>query len=161
MSKVHEITVEVVLQLDSVCEHDFSEHECSKACREAVENAVKRAEQEGFVHHLADQAAIGLVEVVIPPTGAYLWVRIGDAGEYEKCDDLDDAIEYLNELRVGKITGWVKGGFETQNFHGQDYVSIFYGDYQANHLIDIGEDEDEGQEYHRQYVECNLEESEL
>lgn len=92
---------------------------------------------------------------------AYLWVRVGDAGEYEKCVDLDDAIEYLNELRVGKITGWVQSGFETVNYYGQDYVSIFYGDADANHLCDIGEDEDEAQEYHRQYVECNLQENYL
>ncbi len=88
---------------------------------------------------------------------AYLWVRVGDAGEYERCDDLDDAIAYLNELRVGKITGWVRSGFETENFYGHDYVSIFHGDDNANHLCDIGENEDEPQEYHRQYVECNLE----
>lgn len=92
---------------------------------------------------------------------AYLWVRVGDAGEYEKCVDLDDAIEYLNELRVGKITGWVQSGFETVNYYGQDYVSIFYGDSEANHLADIGEDEDEAQGHHRQYVECNLEENYL
>jgi len=92
---------------------------------------------------------------------AYLWVRIGDAGEYEKFDDLDAAIEYLNELRVGKITGWVRSGFQTQNYHGQDYISIFYGDSEANHWCDIGENEDEAQEHHRQYVECNLEENEL
>lgn len=92
---------------------------------------------------------------------AYLWIRVGDAGEYEQFDDLDDAIEYLNELCVGKIIDWVQGGFETQNYHGQDYISIFYGDSEANHLADIGEDEDEAQEHHRQYVECNLEESHL
>ncbi len=86
-----------------------------------------------------------------------LWVRVGDAGEYERCDDLDDAIAYLNELRVGKITGWVQSGFETENFYGHDYVSIFYGDDDANHLTDIGEDEGEPRWYHRQYVECNLE----
>jgi len=83
---------------------------------------------------------------------AILWVRVGDAGEYERYDDLYDAIEYLNELRVGKITRWVQAGFETENYHGHDYVSIFYGDDDANHLCDIGENE-EG----RYYIECNLE----
>ena len=77
-----------------------------------------------------------------------LWVRVGDAGEYEQCDDLDDAIAYLNELRVGKITSWVRSGFETENYYGRDYVSIFYGDDDANHLCDINE---------KEYVECNLE----
>jgi len=171
MSKVHEVTVQVVLQFDSVCERDFPAHERNRACCEAVDNAIERAEQDGFVHHLADHATIGLVEIALDPAQpldevlssdcAYLWLRVGDAGEYEKCDDLDNAIEYLNELRVGKIIGWVKGGFQTVNYHGQDYISLYYGDHEGNHLADIGEDEDEAQEYHRLYVECNLEESEL
>jgi len=98
---------------------------------------------------------------VLQPGYAYLWVRVGDAGEYEKMDDLDAAIEYLNELCVGKITGWVKSGFVTKNYHGQDYISIYYGDHEENHLADIGENEDEPQEDHRQYVECNLGNNEL
>lgn len=92
---------------------------------------------------------------------AYLWARVGDCGEYEICDDLDAAIEYLNELSVGKVTCWVRGGFETQNYHGHDYVSVYYGDREGNHVSDIGENEDEAQVYHRQYVECNLERNEL
>ena len=98
---------------------------------------------------------------VLSPDYAYLWVRIGDAGECEKFDDLDAAIEYLNKLCVGKITDWIQGGFETVNYYGPDYINIFYGDTDANHLCDIGEDEDEAQEWHRQYVECNLEENYL
>jgi hypothetical protein len=89
------------------------------------------------------------------------WVRVGDVGEYECFDDLDAAIEYLNELGVGKPTRWVPGGFETENFWGQDYVSFYYGDTDANHLADIGEGEDEGQQAHRDYVDGNLERSEL
>ena len=95
------------------------------------------------------------------PGYAYLWLRVGDCGEYEVMEDLDAAIEYLNELCVGKITAWVQSGFETQNYYGQDYISIYYGDHEANHIADIGEDEDEPQECHRDYVECNLERSEL
>jgi len=95
------------------------------------------------------------------PGFAYLWLRVGDSGEYEKMDDLDAAIKYLNELCVGQVTAWVKGGFETQNYHGQDYISLYYGDHERNHLADIDEDnddEDDAQENVRQYVECNLNE---
>lgn len=97
----------------------------------------------------------------LSPGYAYLWLRVGDCGEYEVMSEIDAAIEYLNELGVGKITCWVKGGFETQNYRGQDYISLYYGDHEADHIADIGEDEDEPQEDHRQYVECNLERSEL
>lgn len=96
--------------------------------------------------------------VIVPkpsPSGDCLWLRVGRCGEYEKMDDLDAAIEYLNELRVGRIIMWVPGGFETQNYHGQDYVSLYYGDHKKNHVTDII------QERAQRYVEHNLEENEL
>ena len=39
-----------------------------------------------------------------------IWVRVGDSGDYEPFINLDDAIDYLNELHVGQVTGWVEGG---------------------------------------------------
>lgn len=84
----------------------------------------------------------------------YLWVRVGDAGEYEKFDDLDDAPEYLNELRVGQVTSWVQGGFTTPNYRGQDYVSCYWGDADANHISDLDDPEQE-------YIENGLEENHL
>jgi len=86
----------------------------------------------------------------------YLWVSIGDSGAYVDFDNLDDAIDYLNELRVGKVTNWVTNGFETQNYHGEDYVRMYYGDDDEEHLADI--DENKGDQ---QYVERYLEDSAL
>jgi len=84
----------------------------------------------------------------------WLWIRVGDCGEYEQFDSLDDAIDYLNELRVGNVTGWVEAGFETPNYHGQDYISIYWGGTDANHLADLDDDEQET-------IESGLEESYL
>jgi hypothetical protein len=65
-----------------------------------------------------------------------VWVRVGDAGEYESFDSLDDALDYLNELKAGEVTGWVAGGvgvgIETVNYHGYDFISLFWGDDDAN-----------------------------
>jgi len=65
-----------------------------------------------------------------------LWVRVGDAGDYQCVDSLDDAIDYLNELKAGRVTGWVEGGIgvgiETVNYHGYDFISLFWGDFGAN-----------------------------
>jgi hypothetical protein len=64
-----------------------------------------------------------------------LWIRVGDAGEYEGFDGLEEALDYLNELSVGEVTGWVDGpcaiGFETPNFWGCDCISCFWGDADA------------------------------
>jgi hypothetical protein len=66
-----------------------------------------------------------------------LWVRVGDAGDYEPCgDDLDALIDYLNELGIGQVDHWIDAGpgigFATPNYHGHDFISLFWGDADAN-----------------------------
>ena len=66
-----------------------------------------------------------------------LWLRVGDAGEYESFgDDLDALLDHLNELGVGTVTGWIDAGpgvgFETPNYHGYDFISLFWGDAHAD-----------------------------
>jgi hypothetical protein len=85
------------------------------------------------------------------------WVRVGDAGEYESFgNDISDLTDYLNELSVGQVTGWIDAGpgvgFETPNYHGYDFISLFVGDNEANLIrpLDAGE---------RAAVECSLEEA--
>jgi hypothetical protein len=82
---------------------------------------------------------------------ALLWVRVGDAGEYTQFDSLDSALEYLNELRVGKVDAWQQYGFETPNYHGQDYISIYWGGSDCNPWRDLDDDE-------RDIIEAKLEE---
>jgi hypothetical protein len=85
-----------------------------------------------------------------------LWVRVGDAGEYEPFDDLDVALCYLNELNAGNVTAWIDGGpgigFETPNFHGYDFISCFWGDADANLIRQLNAME-------RAAVESSLEEA--
>ena len=84
-----------------------------------------------------------------------VWVRVGDMGEYESFDSLDDALDYLNELKAGQVTGWVEGGMgvgiETVNYHGYDFISLFWGDDDANLTAHLDADE-------RMEVEEGLEE---
>ena len=66
----------------------------------------------------------------------FYWIRCGDQGDYQPVDDLDAVIESLNEWRVGEVTGWVESGIgvglETTTCHGYDFISLFWGDDQAN-----------------------------
>lgn len=74
-----------------------------------------------------------------------LWIRLGDAGDYQAFDGLADAIDYLNELSAGEITAWTTGpygvGFDTVNYWGEDFISCFWGDADANLIraLDRGE----------------------
>jgi len=86
-----------------------------------------------------------------------LWVRVGDSGEYENYgDDLAALIDYLNDLSAGEVTGWVDGGMgigvETVNYHGYDFISLYWGDADANPIRHLNEEE-------RQVVAERLEEA--
>jgi len=74
-----------------------------------------------------------------------IWVRVGDMGEYESLDSLDDALDYLNALKAGEVTGWVEGGMgvgiETVNYYGYDFISLFWGDDDANLTAHLDADE--------------------
>ena len=74
-----------------------------------------------------------------------VWVRVGDDGAYESFDLLYDALEYLNALGVGGVTGWVVSpigvGVETVNYWGFDFISLFWGDEQANLIRELDGEE--------------------
>lgn len=82
-----------------------------------------------------------------------LWIRVGDCGEYESFSDLDDALDYLNELHVGRVEHWVDGGvgigFATPNYWGGDFISMYWGDEEANCSRALTPEE-------RDVVECGL-----
>jgi len=88
----------------------------------------------------------------------YLWIRIGDAGDYTPFGSLQEAAYHLNMLRVGKVTGWWSSpfavGFETENYHRDDCVSCYWGNEfgQYRRELDPGE---------RAVIEDTLEEAYL
>lgn len=66
-----------------------------------------------------------------------LWARVGDLGDYQSFDDdMEALIGYLNDLSVGTVTGWIDSGpgvgFETPNYWGHDFISLFWGDANAD-----------------------------
>ena len=82
-----------------------------------------------------------------------LWIRLGDNGDYESFDDLDAAIACLNEGRAGLVTAWVNEncgiGIETTNYSGDNCISLYWGDKQADFVRELDASE-------RKIVEQNL-----
>lgn len=74
-----------------------------------------------------------------------VWVRVGDAGDYEQFIGLGFALDYLNELGVGEIDDWINDphavGCETPNYWGNDYISLYWGDANANLIRPLDENE--------------------
>ena len=91
-------------------------------------------------------------------TSTMIWLRVGDCGEYESFDRLEEAVEYLNELHVGKVAAWVDGGrgvgIDTPNYHSLDFISLFHGDSRSNLTSNLLPDE-------RAFVEDSLQEAYL
>lgn len=85
-----------------------------------------------------------------------LWIRVGDAGDYQSHGDIYSAVDDLNAYEVGEIVKWIDGGpgvgFATENYYGYDFVSCFWGDDKANLICGLNADE-------RAYLENNLQEA--
>jgi hypothetical protein len=85
-----------------------------------------------------------------------LWVRVGNAGDYQEFGgEIATVIEYLNDCRAGAVRNWVNGpfgiGIETDNYHGQDLISLFWGDEEGNFVRELATNE-------RRMVEQDIEE---
>lgn len=76
---------------------------------------------------------------------AKLWLRIGDQGDYQPVDGIDEAVEFLREMDAGSVIGWVDGGrgigLETERYYGGEFVSLFWGDSEANLVEVLSDDE--------------------
>ena len=62
----------------------------------------------------------------------YWWVRVGDQGDYEQFDSLDDVGDYLSQLGIAppyeQSTSY---GFETDSYYGDNYISLYKGNAEA------------------------------
>lgn len=73
-----------------------------------------------------------------------LWLRIGDGGEYEHYgQDFSAAAGVLREFGASPPLYWRGMGFECDQFRGNDYVSCFWGDDDAQPIRDLDREERE------------------
>lgn len=69
------------------------------------------------------------------------WMRLGDGGEYTSFGDiqeLEDELRYYDEeLGIGPVTQWTQYGFLTPEYKGNNYISIYFGDEEAQPLREL------------------------
>ena len=54
-----------------------------------------------------------------------IWLRVGEDGEWESFERAEEAVDFLNELGVGRVMCWHgRRGFETENYHGGDLIRL-------------------------------------
>jgi len=61
----------------------------------------------------------------------YVWVRIGDNGDYEKFNSIEDAAEHIVESTQQNEIRWRNMGIEMPNYEGDNYISLYWGDDDA------------------------------
>lgn len=72
-----------------------------------------------------------------------VWVRAGDADEYNEFDSIAEAGEYLYAFKpCGPLERSIKYGLADDDcYTGQNYISLFWGDKDAAPLREISDDE--------------------
>lgn len=74
----------------------------------------------------------------------FLWVRFGDAGSYEKGGSVEDLDEILaGEFNItNEIVRYGRYGItDNDKFKGLNYISLFYGDEDAQPTIPVSREE--------------------
>lgn len=66
-----------------------------------------------------------------------VWVRLGDGDTYNRFDDLAEAAEYMALFGVEHIWRCRRYGVEAKGLTGQNYISLFHGDAQAQPTADL------------------------
>ncbi len=85
-----------------------------------------------------------------------LWMRLGDAGDYESFgDDLDAAIGALQEAGSGPVLGRASSGIITERYRGNNYISLYWGDETGEDMLRPLSDEE--YEYIKDEVEDEIE----
>lgn len=76
-------------------------------------------------------------------TDLFVWIRTGDAGEYEAFDSPEDAGAAIADLLPAPFdAARTMRGFAVPGcFEGENYVSAFWGDRDAEYSADLSDSE--------------------
>ena len=76
-----------------------------------------------------------------------LWMRIGDVDSYEPFHNVYDAAEWLLNMNAGAFSSWVNDtrgvGLETANYSHYDFISLYWGDKDADFSSELSSEEKE------------------
>lgn len=70
-------------------------------------------------------------------TTPFVWVRLGDGDNYNPFDDLAEAAEYMALFGVQHVYRCRRYGVEAKGLTGLNYISLFFGDAQAQPTADL------------------------
>ena len=55
-------------------------------------------------------------------------VRLGDSGDYEAFDTMEELAEHLDACRIGRLARHCKYGVTSPGYEGHNYISLYVGD---------------------------------
>ena len=56
-----------------------------------------------------------------------LWIRLGDASDYEAFDDLDGVADLFAEFSIKEVSRYGLYGVSASGFRGHNYISLYWG----------------------------------
>ncbi len=72
----------------------------------------------------------------------FIWLRLGDCSEYEKLDSIEEVKELFESYSLSKdFTRSHHYGIKNSEFYGNNYISLYYGDSEAQPIKTITEKE--------------------
>lgn len=75
-------------------------------------------------------------------TNPLLWLRLGDAGNYRSFDSIEEVDLGTTFERGDEFDGWVPAGFRVSpDYLGNNYVSCYWGDANANLVRELNAEE--------------------
>ena len=75
---------------------------------------------------------------------AKLWVRAGDSDNYNDFDGLHEVAAYLAEMGATGPLEWANDlGVSSPEFRGRNYISVYWGDGNAQPIRSLTTDEHE------------------
>lgn len=116
---------------------------------EGTEEEIKRMAKHIFAKMLSKGETIGRTdkgEWIIGEkrrNPVWLWLRLGDVAEYEKYDSIEEVKDLFEEFGLTKdfYRGFGRYGIANSEYKGYNYISLYYGDDEAQPIKEISDSE--------------------
>lgn len=68
----------------------------------------------------------------------YIWMRVGDGDDYHKFSTVEEVAQHLSDhYDITKIWRFCKFGVAADGYENMNYISLFWGDENAEPLFDL------------------------
>jgi len=92
---------------------------------------------------MTNERVIRIAKKLLSQDIEQLWMRLGNMNDYEEFgDNFDSAAREASESGIDRVDSWIKrGGFTAFGFEERNYVSLYWGDDNADMIRPLNRQE--------------------